>query len=378
MTSKHDIANPWPRTARADVRAWDTRDPLPEEFARSWAAALSISCHAHFALDLAYLKWDAGRGHRSRALLVEDAGRCGLMVQRREGDRWISGWPWRWQALVCGADPGSPVGMTAADAAWLHAQVTLHANGERLVHYLPHPQPRGVRGWNAGATVIQAIAESDEDLYESMEPSKRRLVKRARRHDVSIEVAARPEDFRAFYDLQEESKRRRGMDGVRVPPEEPASGEGWREWELPWMWLLLARHRGRVVAGVGDGIHAGGSMQGRTAAASLEARREGVTVLLGFEELKRGRDLRHRWFNFGGDTPFKREISGRLGRRIRVFAWLGGGSGVWRASESALRGLRPALARWRRRAGLVRSWMLAGVSGLASLAQIGADLPAGG
>ena len=58
--------------------------------------------------------------------------------------------------------------------------------------------------------------------------------------------------------------------------------------------------------------------------------------------------------NHGGDTPFKREMCGRLGRPIRMFGWLGGARGwhLWQRGEAAWLGLRPALVRWRRRLGL--------------------------
>ncbi|MEO5616610.1 MAG: GNAT family N-acetyltransferase [Candidatus Eisenbacteria bacterium] len=367
------------RTISAEVRAWDTHDPWSGDFAAIWTKALNASPHAHFALDLDFLKWEAARGQKARALLIEGGGRLGLTVQRWEARRWISGWPWRWQALMCDADPGSPMGMTAADAAWLHQSVALYCGRETFLCYLPHAPAPGVAGWAAGATVIQEIGHSDQDLYDSMEPSKRRLAKRARGQNFEIAVARGEEDFRAFYDLQQESKQRRGLPLGSTEEPAPGSGDAWREWELPWMWLLLARQDGKVVAGVGDGIRQGGAMQGRTAAALLEARRFGVTVLLGYEELRRGRDLGHRWFNFGGDTAFKREMSGRLGRRVRVFGWLGGGRGqrLIQMSEASFRRVRPALARWRRRIGLARGWTVVLVHGLAALAPLAAQQLAG-
>ena len=374
-TSYHGIER---RRPAAEVRVWDVREPLPASFESDWAAALAATGHGHFAMSLDYLRWEARHGHPSRALLLEDAGRRGAVVQRWELGRWVSGWPWRWQALICDSDPFSSVGMTASDAGWLHENLCRFAGRERILTFLPHAPARGVPGWAAGATVIQGLTRSDEELFEGMEPSKRRLAKRARGHQVEIATGERVEDFRAFYDLQVETKRRRGLP-IEAGSTDPAPGEQWREWELPWMWLLLARRDGEVMAGVGDGILSGGAMQGRTAAATLEARRVGVTVLLGYEELRRGRDLGHRWFNYGGDTPFKREMSGRLGRRIRVFGWLGAGRAprIWLMGEAALRGLRPTLARLRQRMGLARAGVVTMAHALAELAISRADLPVG-
>jgi len=379
MTTSYHGIEPPRRRAPAEVRVWDVREPLPASFAAEWEEALSASSHGHFAMSLDYLRWEADHGHPSRALLLEDAGRRGAVVQRWELSRWVSGWPWRWQAVMCGSDPFSSVGMTASDAAWLHENLCRFSGRDRVLTFLPHAPARGVPGWVAGATVIQGVTRSDEELFEGMEPSKRRLAKRARGQQIEIATAEQAEDFRAFYDLQVESKRRRGLSIEGGSSSAPARGEQWREWELPWMWLLLARQDGQVVAGVGDGILRGGAMQGRTAAATLEARRAGVTVLLGFEELRRGRDLGHRWFNYGGDTSFKREMSGRLGRRIRVFGWLGGGRAprIWLMGEAALRGLRPTLARLRQRMGLARAGVVTLAHALAELASYRADLPVG-
>lgn len=370
-----------PRTGETSttVRAWEAHQAPPADFEADWTRALGASSHAHFALDPGYLRWEAAHGQRVRALLIDDRGRRALIAQRWERRRWVSGWPWRWQSLVAGADPGSPVGMTAADAAWLHESVSRFSGRDSVLTYLPHAPAAGVAGWTAGATVIQDLSHPDSELFESMEPSKRRLVRRARGENVEIEVARSAEDFRAFYRLQMDTKRRRGQAAEEAADSAPHAGESWREWELPWMWLLLARRDGEVVAGVGDGVRPGGAMQGRTAAATLEARRTGVTVLLGYEEMRRGRDLGHRWFNFGGDTPFKREMCGRLGRRIRVFAWLGGGRGrkVWHVGEATFRRVRPALARLRRRLGFANGAALTLAHAVVEWMPSGAGLTAG-
>ncbi len=336
------------RTATPNV--WDTRETLLEDFAAVWSETLAESPHAHFALDLEYLAWEAAQGRHARALMFDDHGRRGLMVVRQVGGRWVSGWPWRWQALVRGADPGSPFALSEADAAWLHHQASRVAAPAPLTTFLPHPPPSLVPGFGAGATVIQELDRSDEELLQGMDASKRRLLKRALGHDLESAPAQNEDDFRAFHRLQQEVKQRRGLPKEHTPDHVDRRGGSWREWELPWMWLLTARRNGEILAGVGDGMCRGGAMQARAAASTIDARRMGATVLLGYEEARRGRDLGHRWLNHGGDTPFKREMSGRLGRSVATYAWLGGGSAwrPWQHGEAAIRSLRGHVARWRR------------------------------
>ena len=364
---------------RAHVGVWDTREPLPPDFRAAWDAALARSPHAHFALELDYLLWDAGRDRHARAILVEGAGRVGAVVQRWCGRRWVSGWPWRWQAVMCGADPDSPLGMSASDAAWLHEQLVRVAGSRDVVTHLPHVPWRGCAGWPAGSTVTQRLAHSDDELVAGMEPSKRRLLRRAREHAIEIHAAGGAHDAREFHRLQQETRSRMGLRAEPTPEEVDREGESWREWELPWMWLLVARHEGRIVAGAGNGVRPRGTLQGRAVASSLEARRLGATVLLGHEEVRLGRDLGHHWFNHGGDTPFKREMSGRLGRSIRVYAWIGGARGRawWHRGEAALRNVRPALARFRRRLGRGGAWAGMFVKLVALLLPLAADLATG-
>ena len=364
---------------QAEIGMWDTREPLPAGFRSAWEATLQQSPHAHFALDLDYLLWEGSRDRHARALLIEGPGRRGAMVQRRAGGRWISGWPWRWQALMCDADPASPLGMTAADACWLHEQVARIAGSADFVTHLPHAPARGLAGWSAGATVVQELGRSDEELFEGMEPSKRRLLRRARNHHVEVIGVPTAEDARAFHRLQQEWKSRMRLPIEPTPETVETSGESWREWELPWMWLLVARQGGEVVAGVGNGVRSRGTLQGRAAASTLEARRLGATVLLGYEEVRLGRDLGHRWFNHGGDTPFKREMSGRLGRSIRVYGWIGGAKSRawWHRGEAAFRNVRPAFARLRRRLGLGPGWTGVFVKLAALLLPLAADYATG-
>jgi hypothetical protein len=346
---------------------WDTRTALPADFASAWGDCLERSRHAHFALDLSVLAWEATSGRHARAVLVRRSDRFGLLVLRRSGTGWVSGWPWRWQALVGGENHEAPLGLSAVDARWILSAGSRVASPAPLTVYLPHRPPAGVPGWLAGGTVLQSLRCSDEDLVAAMEPNKRRLLRRARSEDVHVATARSAEDFRSFHQLQQEVRARRGLRYEATPDAIEAAGTGWREWELPWMWLLIGYRRGDVISGLGSSTRSGGMLEGRTSASTPDARRTGATVLLGFEEARSGRDLGHHWLNHGGDTPFKREISGRLGLRARTFGWMGGGS-TWRVFQfgvSVLRGTRPALARVRRRL----RHLLPGLAGLACMIQ---------
>jgi hypothetical protein len=344
-----------PTTPRSETRLdyWDTREPLPEDFREAWAEALEGAEHAHFALDLGFLAWEARLGRRSRAVLARQRERTGVVVLRWEGNTWVSGWPWRWQALARGARSDLRVGLSAADARWLHAECSRVVSPSSVRLFLPHPPADGVAGWRAGSTILQELLHDDDELLAGMEPSKRRLARRARALDLEVSVARGHEEFRAFHRLQQEVRARRGLPQESTREDIPDPGSGWREWELPWMMLLVARRSGQVISGLGDGTHAGGLLDARTSASTMEARSNGANVLLGLTEASVGRELGHRWLNHGGDTAFKREMSGRFGQRVTTFGWLGG-SPRWRIfhfGEAAVRRVRPGLARLRRRLG---------------------------
>lgn len=155
-----------------------------------------------------------------------------------------------------------------------------------------------------------------------------------------------PESFESFHRIQLEARARRPRgERARFGPE-----EHWREWDLPWMWLLVARKHGVIHCGVGDGVIPGGYVDGRTAASTPDARADGASALLGFEEARRARDRGHRWLNHGGDTFWKREVSGRLGERFPLWCWLSGGRWTLpNTAETTWMSFRPLAARWLRR-----------------------------
>lgn len=333
------------------IERWNTMLPLDPAFAARWRARVESSPFASFALALDYLGWEAGHGRHALAVLAEEGGRTGAVVLRNEPRGWVSGWPWRWQLLIADRPANGALGFAAADAEWLFRIALGAVADQRQVRmFAPHPPPRGVHGFAAGATIFQSIQHGDDEILKSMGSGKRRMVRRALEAGYQVAEAAGADEFRAFHEVQSAARRAVGPGPGPAAPEAPAPGEHWREWELPWMWLLLARKDGVVQSGVGDGVIPGGTVEGRTAASTLAARREGAFALLCYEEARRARDRGHRWLNHGGDTAWKREVSGRLGFRLPVWCWLGGGR--WElpnAAEGAWRSLRPAAVQWYRK-----------------------------
>jgi hypothetical protein len=127
----------------------------------------------------------------------------------------------------------------------------------------------------------------------------------------------------------------------------PEPGEVWREWELPWMWLLVAKQGGVVRAGSGFGLWPGGSLDYRTNASDAEGMKGGANILLAWEAMRRGRDAGHRWVNWGGATRFKLDLGGEC---LTVHSWLGGGP-LWQVPnrlEVAWEGLQERGANWLR------------------------------
>lgn len=326
------------------MRVWDTRGPLTPEFAEAWDARLSRCAHANFSIDLAYLRWESRHGRRAMAVLLDDGERRAALVMREHGGCWTSGWPWRWQVVMEGAEPSQAIGLRPADCAWIHRHASQLAGSRMLRLHLPHP-PEGVPGILSGSTLFYAVDRDDQELLSSMQANKRRMLRRAQDAGYRVRETSDPCDFRRFGELQRDAKIRRHLP---APPlaEAPAPGEEWDEWRLPWMWLLVADRDGIVESGLGDGLHPGGVLEARAGASSQQARQDGVFALLSHHEARLARDRGYRWINLGGDTPFKRELAGRLGVRVTMHCWLGGGGiSFWRARGEAL------WARMRSRAG---------------------------
>jgi hypothetical protein len=328
-----------------NARLWDTQRPVDPEFASAWDARLAAAPHANFAMDPAYLRWEGAHGRHSLAALVEDSDRRGALVLRREGGGFVCGQPWRWHAIVEGKRCDQPVGLDSEDAAWMIDWAERLAERRPVRCYFPVAPPRGTPGYQAYTTVLYSIAHGDDELLQGMHASKRRMIRRAQRGGYAVVEGGDLDGLRAFDALVRESQARRGHASGPKSEAVPAPGEAWREWEHPWMWLLLALKDGRVVSGLGDGVRPGGMMMdGRKGATAPEARRDGVFALLSYEEARRGRDRGFRWINLGGNTTFKREFAGTLGTSIPLYCWLAGGA-MWGVSNHVATAWQRARAR---------------------------------
>ncbi|MBI1796793.1 MAG: hypothetical protein HYR74_07060, partial [Candidatus Eisenbacteria bacterium] len=326
---------------------WDTREALAPEFERRWAARLALCPHANFMMDLDCLRWDAAQGRHAIAALIDDGVRRAALVLRRERGGFACGQPWRWQVVLEGADPARPVGIDAADATWAVGEARAIAAPQPVRCYLPVAPADGAPAFAAYTTILHSIAHDDDDLLRAMHAAKRRMIRRAEREGYTVSEEHTIEQLRAFAVLAREAATQRGRASEYDPSVVPEPGQAWREWEQPWMWLLLASKDGRVASGLGDGRRPGGMLDGRKAASAPDARRDGAFALLSFEEARRGRDRGHRWINLGGDTVFKREMSGALGHTVVMHCWLAGGA-AWGLPDRAE-------ALWRRtRAGAQR------------------------
>jgi hypothetical protein len=356
------------------LRVWWTGDLPDPDFLATWRARIDQAPHANFTFDPAYLSWRAAQGHAALAVLSDEGSRRGALVLREENGRLECGWPWRWQAVIEDGGRHGPVGLEPDEAQWLFRQARFAAGARRVAIHLPVPPAPGVPAYRSGSTILYRVDRDDAELLAAMLPSKRRQVRRAQQRGYRVVEADTAEQFRAFAWLQRETLARHGQ-YLPPPAADPPPGHGWREWEAPWMWLLLATREGRVESGLGDGLRPGGMVEARTAASTESARRDGAFALLSFEEARRVRDRGARWINLGGDSTFKREAAGRLGQSVAMFRWLGAAraSDLSAHVESVWHRARAGLAAFARATGMRGSRALVGAA-LADL--LASDLPA--
>jgi hypothetical protein len=329
---------------------WDTRSAPDPSFERSWRARVAAAPFAHFALDPAFLHAEARAGRPATALLLEGDGRRGALVLREERGRLISGWPWRSQAIIDDPLRDRPPGLTMDEAHWLYDQALRFGAGRRLAVFLPHPPPTGIPGYAAGATLLHSIAHAEEVILRAMSKSRRRHLRRADEGGFEVREAEGVDDLRGYWEVLRATDRRHGRP-PRVCADSPAPGEGWREWELPWMWLVVVRREGAVVAGAGYGLLAGGVLEARSGAAFDDVLDFGVMPLADLFAIRLARARGYRWINWGGDTEYKRSVTGDLGVRVRMHAWLGGRGRWWMSDrlESLARNARRSIVAWRGR-----------------------------
>jgi hypothetical protein len=291
--------------------AWRTSEPLAPDFAGAWQRRLNACRRADFSMSAAYLAWQAGHGETARAVLLDDAERRGAMVLRESGRELVSGWPWRWQAVIEDADPADPAGMTAGDAAWFfHGAVRL-AGHHRLRVYAPHGHHGSLAAFPAGGTMLMDLAHATDDgLFARMEHAKRRRVRKCVRQGYEVREDRSVEAERAFAGVTNDTHERRHHLQMPALASSPGPCERWRNWELPWHRLFVVVRDGTIVAGLGVGVLPGGAVDARASGSTEAALRDGANVLAQWEVLRRSRLDGYTWFNFGGMTTFKREFGG--------------------------------------------------------------------
>lgn len=326
---------------------WDTRQPLDPGFERDWLASLARCPHANFTLDPRFLAWEAKHGRHALAVRAVEGLRAGALVLRWQGAGLVSGWPWRWQAVVEDPARSAAAGLTAEECGWLFECARAVAGGRRLRCFLPAAVSAREGGFPVGATLMRSLQEDDEGFLRHIAGNKRRAVKGALREGWEVRPAAGLEELHAFAVILREMEVARGKRVPEVSTTTPEPGEDWRQWELPWMWALVAVRDGVVGAGSGYGVMRGGTMEYRMNGSSSDARKAGANVLLAWEAMRRGRDHGCRWMNWCGATEFKRQLGGE---RFEVSCRLGGGA-AWALPNAAVvawcqvRRRLPAIAR---------------------------------
>ena len=305
-----------------DLSCWDSRQSPDPAFVATWMARLARSPHANFEMRPDFLALDAQHGRSAIAVLVEDPP--ALMVLRRVRGGWACGWPWRLHMTVESAPPGPPA-FSDAQRRSLLAALGAVTDGALTRCYLPEALDDGAPAFEAGTTFMHGLERSEDALFGTFDATRRRMVRKAGNEGFEVVEAHTLEQFRGFALLQAETERRRGRTPAPVPEHVADSGQSWREWELPWMQLLVAMRDGQVVAGSGFGFSPGSTVDYRTNASQLEVRRYGVNIALAWEALRRSRTAGARWLNWGGSTEFKRTLGGTS---MTIWCRLGGGP-VW-------------------------------------------------
>lgn len=325
---------------------WNAGSAPDPEFARDWRARLGRTPHANFSMSLEHLEWQAAHGAHSRAVLLDEGSRHGAMVLRDESTEVVTGYPWRWQIVIEGADPADPAGMTAADADWFFAQARALAGGRRLRFLSPGSPRHALSGYVAGQTVlIDLTRHTEQQLFDALHSSRRRLARRCLKAGYEVvETHAEPLE-RSFALLMIEMHERRHHLRMPALADIEPPGESWHEWDLPWHWLIVALKSGSVGAGFGAGRQAGGMVDGRASASSEEAMDAGANSLVWWEGIRRARLAGHTWMNLCGSTRFKRQFGGVL---VPIQCRLGGGIACRLPNlvELLTQTARPVAARW--------------------------------
>lgn len=327
------------------ARVWAAGVQLEADFVRAWNARLAQTPHANFSMSLDHLAWQAAHGEPSRAVLLDEGERRGAMVLRESEGEVVSGFPWRWQIVIEGADPARPEGMTEADVDWFFGHAQRLAGSRRLRFFAPGTPSGPMAGYIAGHTVlIDLVRNTEAQLSSALDASRRRLARRSEKQGYAIVEELTEPIQRSFAELMIEMHDRRHHIKSAPLPDVVESGEGWREWELPWHWLIVAVKAGAIAAGLGSGRYPGAMVDGRASASSQEAMTAGANSLVWWEGIRRAKLAGHSWMNLCGSTTYKRQFGGVL---VPIQCRLGGGlaAGLPNLVENLERAARPVARR---------------------------------
>jgi hypothetical protein len=343
------------------IRTWHTGEAQPAGFSESWEGIARATGQFNFTMDERYLRWEAAHGRHALAVTIEGPVHTAALVLRLERGRLVSGWPWRWQVALVGSAGEVPGILTAEECRWVRKMVQELAGGRTWSLYVPAPPPSPFEGRLAGRTILTRLQHPDEALMQAMTGNRRRDIKASKKHGFAVVRSTALEDLRGHVELHEETERRRKRHGAAAESEEgsmatpvaseaspgapvPPPGEGYREWELPWMMLLIARHEGAAHAASGFGLGPFGMVDYRTNASSDLARKHGTNAHLAFTAMQIGREEGCTVMNWGGVTPFKKQFGGSA---CDVYLWHDARfpRGVLNASVSAAHHVRSSLLR---------------------------------
>lgn len=332
------------RQVQPKQRIWDTTTAPSADFTDAWEARLAKAAFAHFALRLDWLQWEAKHGRHARAVLADDGGRRALLVLRHEKQGWHCGWPWRTQIAFERGGAEGDMGLDPETAVWAFEQAQRAGAGDRVRVFLP-ASTLGRGAITRGTTIVKDLALDDDGLLASFGADKRRQIRKLEKTGWEVIEGTTAEHFRAFRQLQFDNDARLGHGTPTPMVDRPAPGEDWREWELPWQWLLLAVHEGVVHAGSGYGRAANGMVDYRANASTPEGRKAGANALVAWAALRLARDGGWTRMNWGGNTTFKKQLGGEP---VVMSDRLGGGP-LWAAPnavEVAVGRTRAELAKW--------------------------------
>jgi hypothetical protein len=154
--------------------------------------------------------------------------------------------------------------------------------------------------------VVMDLPRDPEVIFRKLSPKRRTDIRRVIKSGVSVEVGESQEDISAYYDIHREWARRKGQPIIEEQEfQETFALTGNRR-------LLLARYKGRVIAGVVHRFFPGGVME-YAANNSLESALQlRPNDLLQWRAIEWGCAQGMTKYSLGGAHPFLRKFGGQV------------------------------------------------------------------